>query len=550
MNSELRGLAAIVASVVVFVIWYSFVVPHFWPEMAKNGVQKDEVINEVKPNTPQAPEATAVDTKAEAGEDSPQEMDESEVKETETVLENDLIKVVFTNYGGRPASWRLKQYEGEDGTNVEMVRQGLDPTLAPLEVRIDDTLKPRRYRVLEEGKDHVKYIWSSDGIEIEKTYTLGKGYDIALEVVIRNKGNVELSKKITIGWGDIVKQEEPKKVLGIISRPKDRNIPVYMVDGRLGKEKDPSRLKERFLTGSVKWVGIENRYFLSAIALHTEEGDGVSIKPVEGKGFLSLLALRSQPIPPGGEARYSFTVYGGPKEIKSLKEVGLGLERAIDYGWFGFIAVPILHTLKFLYRFVHNWGIAIILLTILIKILLHPISKSSMRSMREMQKLQPKIKEIRERYKNDRDRLNLELMQLFKTHKVNPMGGCLPMLLQLPIYIALYRVLWNAIELYRAPFFWFYKDLSQPDPYYITPILLGIFMVLQQILTPQTSQDPAQQKMMYIMPILFTVFLLVLPAGLVIYILVNTLFSVVQQWMMRKELGVKDIIKMAFGRRA
>jgi YidC/Oxa1 family membrane protein insertase len=247
-----------------------------------------------------------------------------------------------------------------------------------------------------------------------------------------------------------------------------------------------------------------------------------------------------------GEVRQKFAVYVGPRDRQNLMLVGGSLEKAIDYGWFSFIAIPILYLLKFFYGIIRNYGIAIIILTVFVKLLLNPLTKYSMKSMKEMQKLQPKMKELKEKYKDNRERLNMETMQLFRAHKVNPMSGCLPMLLQLPIYIALYKVLWNAIELYKAPFVFFYKDLSAPDPYLIMPIALGIFMWLQQKFTPSASADPAQAKMMQIMPIMFTAFMLFLPSGLVLYILVNTVMSVIQQWMMNNDIKFRDLIKGRF----
>ncbi len=207
------------------------------------------------------------------------------------------------------------------------------------------------------------------------------------------------------------------------------------------------------------------------------------------------------------------------------------------------IAVPILYVLKFFYSLVHNYGVAIILLTILVKLLLHPINVKSLKSMKAMQQLQPRLKELQAKHKGDKQKLNQETMQLFRAHKVNPMGGCLPMVLQLPIYIALYKVLWSSIELFHAPFFWFYRDLSAPDPYMITPILLGVFMLAQQHIMPSASADPAQKKMMMLMPIMFTGFMLFLPVGLVIYILVNTATSVTQQYMYNKGIGIMDLIR-------
>ena len=166
--------------------------------------------------------------------------------------------------------------------------------------------------------------------------------------------------------------------------------------------------------------------------------------------------------------------------------------------------------------------------------------------MKAMQQLQPRLKKLQEKYKDDKARLNQETMQLFKTHGANPAGGCLPMLLQFPVYIALYRVLWNSIELYHAPFFWFYKDLAAPDPYYITPVLLGLFMVLQQKLMPSASADPAQKKMMMLMPVMFAGFMLFLPMGLVLYILVNTVTSVAQQYLYNNDIRLRDAIRGKF----
>ena len=189
---------------------------------------------------------------------------------------------------------------------------------------------------------------------------------------------------------------------------------------------------------------------------------------------------------------------------------------------------------------------AILLLTIFVKVLMNPLTIKSMKQMKEMQRLQPRLAELKEKFKNDKQRLNMETMQLFKSHKVNPMGGCLPMLLQMPIYISLYKVLYNSIEIYHAPFFGFYKDLSAPDPWFILPILLGVSMVLQQKMTPSPSADPAQQQMMMLMPVMFTAFMLFLPLGLVLYIFVNTAMSVTQQWMYRKDIRWRDILRGRF----
>ena len=222
----------------------------------------------------------------------------------------------------------------------------------------------------------------------------------------------------------------------------------------------------------------------------------------------------------------------------------MSLEKSVDYGYLGFFCIPILWLLIFFQKILSNWGLAIIALTFFIKMILHPVNKKSMESMKAMQKLQPKLKEIREKYKDNREKQNQEMMLLFKSYKVNPMSGCLPLVLQMPIYFALYKVLWSAIELYHAPFFWFYKDLAAPDPYFISPVLLSVVMVLQQKYNPQAStMDPAQQKMMMFMPIMFSVFLIFLPFGLVLYIFFNMLVSFIQQYMIHEEVTFLDLLK-------
>ena len=296
--------------------------------------------------------------------------------------------------------------------------------------------------------------------------------------------------------------------------------------------------------GAVQWIGIEDRYFLWGIvsrALSSEQTVQYGLR--DGNFLYAELIYPKEIVSPSGKLEKEFTVYIGPKEMERLKSVNTHLEEAVDYGWFSIVAYPILFLLKFFHQWVRNWGIAIVLLTIFIKLILHPINKKTLDSMKAMQKLQPRLAELREKFKDNKERLNVEMMNLFKTHKVNPMGGCLPMLLQMPIYIALYKVLYSSIELYHAPFFGFYKDLSAPDPYFILPILLGIFMVIQQKMTPTTVQDPAQAKMMMLMPVMFSVFMLFLPVGLVVYIFVNTLMTVVQQYLHTHDLSLADLLK-------
>ncbi|PIU54757.1 MAG: hypothetical protein COS89_09160, partial [Deltaproteobacteria bacterium CG07_land_8_20_14_0_80_38_7] len=428
-----------------------------------------------------------------------------------------------------------------------------NPYLEPTFVNLCLTI-PTKYKLIESTERSLTYLWSSKEVDVKKTILLDENSylaDVFIEVF--NKTNKALNERLVLTWSGVSVQPKSRGFLGMFQQPvNNQRTPIYFINGSVNRLTNLKKISEQEdLTGSVYWCGLESRYFLSAIIPREQNSQLTAefgAKQAENKDtFLySGVALANTIISPKEKAVHKFAVYSGPKEIHQLKAVGIRLDESIDYGWFTIIAKPMLYLLDFFHAIVRNYGVAIILLTIFIKLLLHPINKKSMKSMKQMQALQPRLKELQKKYANDKTRLNTETMQLFKAHKVNPMGGCLPMLLQFPIYIALYKVLWNSIELYRAPFFWFYKDLSAPDPYYITPLLLGVGMFLQQKMMPSATADPMQQKMMMIMPVMFTVFMLFLPVGLVLYILVNTAMSVTQQWMYNHNIRYRDLLKGDF----
>ena len=234
----------------------------------------------------------------------------------------------------------------------------------------------------------------------------------------------------------------------------------------------------------------------------------------------------------------TIVLYAGPKEYSRLESFRIGLEETIPLGWFWFIGLPLFHLMKWLYKILGNYGIAIILITALIKVIFSPLTHKSYKSMKEMQKLQPKITALQKKFKDDKQKLNIEMMNLYKTHKVNPVSGCLPMVIQIPVFIALYNVLSYAIELRHAPFFWWIQDLAAMDPYYILPVVMGISMLIQQWMTPTApTADPIQSKMMLLMPVIFTFMFLSFPSGLVLYWLVNNVLSIAQQTVTNKYLS-------------
>lgn len=301
--------------------------------------------------------------------------------------------------------------------------------------------------------------------------------------------------------------------------------------------------KKEVSKGKTGWLSFGNRYFTSVVVPQSSiNPDVVFLGNEEFQGaylrFPVVLKADQKSLD------FGFRYYFGPKDVDMLRPVP-GLTELIDYGMFAFLAHPLLWLLRFFYGLVHNYGVAIILLTVLVRLLFYPLSVKSYRSMKEMQKIQPQLKALREKYKDDMQKFNQEQIALFKTHKVNPMGGCLPMLVQLPVFFALYTVLSNSIELFHAPFVWWIQDLSAKDPYYIVPVLMGLSMVVQQKMTPTAGMDPTQAKIMMLMPVVFTFVMLSLPSGLTVYIFLSTLLGIIQQWSINRDPSPKVAVAEA-----
>jgi YidC/Oxa1 family membrane protein insertase len=260
--------------------------------------------------------------------------------------------------------------------------------------------------------------------------------------------------------------------------------------------------------------------------------------------FESIVTSPQFTVNPGQSVTVTHRLFVGPKDIDVLKEQGNSLEQSLDLGWFTVIAKPLMYTLKFFYKYVGNYGIAIIIITVILKALFFPLTHKSYKSMKGMQKIQPEMTKLREKYKDDRDAMNKAVMELYREHKVNPMGGCLPMVVQIPVFFALYKSLMFSIELRHAPFLLWITDLAGPDnlfgqllhiPFVIgpLPILMGISMFVQQKMTP-SQMDPMQQKMMLALPVVFTFMFLSFPSGLVLYWLVNNVLTIGQQMYINK----------------
>ncbi len=297
---------------------------------------------------------------------------------------------------------------------------------------------------------------------------------------------------------------------------------------------------------SIDFFGFDHQYFLTSMLPLSKKLSFTikrAINPsfiVDTTVFCPVIGLVSEDfgfVEPGQQIEIPFRAYFGPKSIEQLNTYDAKLQTAIDLGWFDSIARPLLMAIKWLFTKTGNYGLAIIIMTIIFKILFYPLTKQAAISALKMKKLQPEMNRIKEQYKDNREIQQRELMKFMSTHKMNPMKGCLPVLPQIPVFFAFYSMLSAAIELRHAPFLLWIKDLSAQDPYYISPLLLGAGMFLQQRLTPMSGMDKTQEKIMMFMPLVFTFMMLTLPSGLVIYMLTNTIISIVQQQWLNKKLG-------------
>lgn len=285
--------------------------------------------------------------------------------------------------------------------------------------------------------------------------------------------------------------------------------------------------------GTVGLIAIGSQYFATAVLDKSNIIPEVKLfADPQNKSVLANLVYKPASITDVIEL--NFTAYAGPKSLAALEKIDKGMGEIVNLGFFSAIAKLLLKVLYWFYSLIQNWGVAIILLTVLVRLIVLPFNITSYKSMKKMQNIQPLIKSLRERYKDDPQTLNKEMMTVMRENKVNPLGGCLPMLLQMPVFFALYQCLGQSIELYQAPFFGWIHDLSLKDPFYVLPILMGVSMYVQQKITP-TTMDPAQAKIMQFLPIVFSLMMVSLPSGLTLYIFVSTLFGIIQQQIFMKD---------------
>jgi len=366
----------------------------------------------------------------------------------------------------------------------------------------------------------------ADGRYWDRTYSFTKGsYLIEVEDRVQKGLDVKLFRQVVERYPDRESSTfyEHAGAIGLI----DDTLQEVSYD-----DLDEAGTVRMAATGG--WTGNMNRYFITAI-YSDQNRDYRYYYKGDGRSYQS--GLIDDGLMEGDTARFKSNIFIGPKRIPLMQELNVGLERSIDYGWFAFISKPLHDGLSWFYKYVPNYGWCIILLLICIKIIFFYPTQKSYESMAAMRKLQPEQKRLQERYGDDRQQLGQEMMALYKKNKVNPLGGCLPILIQIPVFFALYKVLLMSIEMRQAPFIGWLEDLSVQDPYFVLPVLMGISMFIQQRLNPQPP-DPMQAKIMSFLPVLFTVMFLFFPAGLVLYWVVNNVLSIVQQRLVMSKMGV------------
>lgn len=454
------------------------------------------------------------------------------VPEKDVVVETTVLRAVFSTKGAVVKSWQLKRYTLEDGRPVEVI-----PPKGPSAASLATWIEPGElvlpvYQVdkeqltllspEEEGSLTFTYM-SPSGLRMEKTLRFtGDSYKVEVNLKVANFGKEAFAFTPQLTWGPGFPGEEGNRRNPLLP-------PTIWVDGKRVKEKVEKLQGMAIHEGAVGWAALHDTYFAAALVPRDLKSKAFVTKDRDGYPIVGLLG-EPRTLPPGGRSEALFASYAGPKELDRLKASGHSLDALVDFGFFDFLARPALAFMKFLHRYTGNYGIAIIILTILIKVLFHPLTHKSVKAMQAMQALQPKIAALRERYKNNPQKLNQETMELYKRQGVSPLGGCLPMLLQIPIFIALYNALSGAVELWRAPLdgYWI-KDLSAADRFHILPILMGGSMFIQQKLSPSVGDPRQAQLMLYLMPVLFTVMFWNFPSGLVLYWLVNNLLQISEQ---------------------
>ncbi len=387
------------------------------------------------------------------------------------------------------------------------------------------------YAIEQEGSTVVARRQRSDGLVIQKTYTpSAQQYLLDVEVTLQNSSSTALGAP----WFGVA-----DRMSGEAGRFANAPRPLVEVDEDIEHLYDLEDVEgeevEVYDDGPVNWFGVGDRYFMAVLVPQDGAADGahVVVDQLPGGRFGSFM-MGGEALQPGETRVVRFSAYVGPKRLDLLEEYGMSLDDAVEYGWFGFFSRILLFFLKLCHSLVGNWGVAILMLTLLVKGAFFPLTQKAYSSSKRMQAIQPKLAEVKEQYKDNRELQTQKTMELFKENGVNPMGGCLPTLIQMPVWFALYNVMLYSVELFDSSFLYL-QDLTAADPYGVLPAMYAIVMVVQQRMMPMGSMDPQQQKIIKMMPLIFSFFMFSFPSGLVLYFSVNMMLTVIQQLLINRQ---------------
>lgn len=546
---QARLFIAIALSLLVFLLWQVFFVEKQPVQPPRPTPQQEKAVSQA----PYAPEKDKASIQAPPVSAEP--ADTRQVARTITV-NTPLYVVEISERGAVFTSFLLHKFR-EEADQDSPLKQLISLPSGTLHLGLNRQSIPQLQKAVfvsdattdsinvTESPRSLFFRWKSpQGIVVERQYSFSPDtYLIKHAITVKNGSGVTLQDNWTLSLLDPLPDQTAR--FGFEG-------PSALINDEAEQIKTKDIPEKNVFTGVLGWIALQTRYFISGI-IPSSPVESTMRLSIDSNNVIQVQYVQPETvIQPGTQQSYEYELYFGPKSVRTLKSIGRGLDKAVDFGMFDILAKPCLWLMNFFYSIIPNYGVAIIILTILMKILLWPLGVKSYKSMNEMKKLQPIMAEIREKHKGDKKKMNEEIMGLYKTYKINPMGGCLPMIAQIPVFFALYRMLYEAIELRHAPFFGWITDLSAPDrlfnfsfsipfmqPPYGIPVLtlvMGGTMLLQQKMTPSPG-DPAQAKMMMLMPVVFTFIFINFSSGLVLYWLVNNVLSISQQYYITKKFS-------------
>ena len=548
MNDQNRRLLlTVVMCMAVYTVWAYLFGPKPKPPGAPQSMAQTATSTAPGETPAAAPAAAALPGQAAAAADVPRETSALPRPPTRKLtLTSDKLKLVVTTDGGElesvvllGAKFRRPAVKEMPASQLELV----NPVVRPLPLASQLTAADGKillggdagYEVVAESPHSVTLRARAPGLEVTRKLELDP-QTYTLAVTIDVKSEVALDAKLTLtatGFAD------PNVNSGMFSQRSDPTQVICQAGGKTERLTGGAKTPTWDGPGPATFAGISEQYFLTALV--PEAGRSTCRIEADARGWLKANLDTPVKVAAGGTWTQSLSAYAGPKDTEELGAVAAPLRESVDFGFWAVIANFLLVVMKFFYKVspIHNWGLAIILLTVSVKAVTFPLQWKSMKSMQEMQRIQPQIEELKKRLGGDTQRFNEEQMKLFKEHGVNPMGGCLPMVIQMPVWFALYTTLRVSVELYNSMFIpgWL-VDLTSIDPYYILPVAMGATMLLTQILTPQPMSNPSQKTIGYVMTAVFSVMMVNLPSGLTLYIFTNNLLSIAMQMYLKRALAI------------